>query len=339
MGAQNIDNTGRRDWKRILPGLVISIVSLAVVFYIADLGRFFDALRLADYRLVGVSVLTTVLWLLVRSQAWRTLLRERATFSQVFWTVNEGYVLNNILPFRLGEIGRAFILSRKAEIGFWEVFSSILIERILDLGLAVGLLFITLPFVVNADWAFEAALSAGILVLLGFIFLYLLARNRDRAMALFTSLSERSSILQKFGGERVEAFFNGLAVITEGSRFLRAVAWMVLDWSIAIFQYYIMLLAFFPEAELLWAAFILGSAAFGLAAPSSPGGVGVFELAVVGALSLFGLDPSISLAYAISVHLIQYLVTGLLGAYGFIRDGESLIGIYRSSKQVPQNPQ
>jgi len=318
---------------------VISIISMAVVFYIADLGRFVDALRLADYRLVAVAVLTTVLWLLVRAQAWRTLLREQATFSQVFWTVNEGYLLNNILPFRLGEIGRTFILSRKAHIGFWEVFSSILIERIIDLALAAGLLFITLPFVVSADWALEAALGVGFLVLLGFVLLYLLARNSRRAVSLYYRWSEKWTILEKFGVQRVEAFFQGLSVLTEGSRFLRAVGWIVLDWTIAVFQYYLLLLAFFPQAELLWGAFTLGVAAIGVAAPSSPGGVGVFELSVVGALSLFGLDASIALAFAISTHLIQILVTGLLGAYGFIRDGESLVGIYRRSKQVPQNPQ
>ena len=77
-----------------------------MVFYIADLDRFVDALRLADYRLIAVAVLTTVLWLLVRAQAWHTLLREQATFRQVFRTVNEGYLLNNILPFRLGATAR-----------------------------------------------------------------------------------------------------------------------------------------------------------------------------------------------------------------------------------------
>jgi uncharacterized protein (TIRG00374 family) len=334
-----IENKKSRDWKRIIPGLLISIGALVVVFYFADLRGLLQALQLADYKLVALASAMSLLWLLVRAQAWRTLLREQAGFGQVFWTVNEGYLLNNLLPFRLGEIGRAFLLSRKADLGFWEVFSSILIERVLDLGFAVGLVLVTLPLVVGASWALEAALGAGILVLVGFLTLYLLVKNRSWAIVGFDKLSNKITILKKFGRERVEAFFNGLSILTEGNRFIIAILWIALDWGLALMQYYVLLRAFFPDAELLWAAFALGIAALGIAAPSSPGGVGVFELAVVGALSVFGLDPSISLAYAITTHLIQFLTTGVLGAFGFLRDGESLLDIYRQAQQMPQSPQ
>jgi len=89
--------------------------------------------------------------------------------------------LNNLLPFRLGEVGRAFLLSRKAGLGFWQVLSTIVIERILDLSMAVGLLFSTLPFVVGATWAREAAFLVGGMVILGLVVLYILARSRERA--------------------------------------------------------------------------------------------------------------------------------------------------------------
>ena len=134
-----------KDWKRILPGLIVSAISLAVVFYIADIRLLVEALRLAG--------LLAVVWLGVRAIVWRTLLQEKATYKQVFSTVNEGYLLNNILPFRLGEVSRAFLLSGKAALSFWEVFSTILIERALDVAMAAGLLLSTLSFVVGASWA------------------------------------------------------------------------------------------------------------------------------------------------------------------------------------------
>jgi uncharacterized protein (TIRG00374 family) len=316
--------------------LVISIAAIILVYYIVDWERFFKALKLADYRIIIVAIGVSVLWLVVRAIAWRTLLREQATFSQVFFTVNEGYLLNNILPFRLGEIGRAFILSRKASIGFWEVFSSIIIERILDLAIAVSVLLITIPFIVGADWALQAAFGVGTLVIIGFLLLYLLARKRESAIKHFNLLSEKWPILNKFGSERVEAFFNGLAVLTDGKRFLKAIFWMLTDWGIAIIQYFLILLAFYPTGKILWSIFSLSGAALGMAAPSSPGAVGVFELSIVAALSVFGIEASIALAIAIAAHLIQFLVTGLLGAIGFIRDGESLLGIYRRSSEIPQ---
>lgn len=311
---------------------------MVIVINIIDLDKFIAALRQADFRLVLIAILLTIAWLIVRSIAWRTLLREQASLNQVFFTINEGYVLNNILPFRLGEIGRAFILSQKAKIGFWEVFSTIIIERILDLAFAVSLLLVSIPLIVGAEWALETAIIAGGIVLLAFFSLYLLARNRNWVSNQFNTLSKRIKILQRFGIERVNAFFNGLDVLRNPARFMRVLLLFGLDWAIGVLQYTLLLHAFFPEGTLLMGVFVLGAAALGVAAPSSPGAVGVFELLVVGALSIFDLDASGALAYAISLHLIQFLVTGVLGLYAFIRDGESVLSVYRKSREMPGIP-
>jgi uncharacterized protein (TIRG00374 family) len=77
----------------------------------------------------------TLLWLVCRGKAWHTLLRRRAAYRDVFFTLNEGYLINNILPFRLGEVARAYLLGRKAHLSFWDVLSTVLIERFLDLAL------------------------------------------------------------------------------------------------------------------------------------------------------------------------------------------------------------
>lgn len=320
----------------MLPGLVISFISLAVVFYFADLRQMATAVRLADYRFVAAGAMLTLVWLVVRAFVWRTLLQEKATLRQTFLTINEGYLINNILPFRLGEVARAFLLGRKADLGFWQVFSTILLERALDLAFAAGLLLATLPFVVGATWARQAALLAGALVVVGLGLLYLLARFRRQALALFEALSARWPLLQKAGGASLNTFFDGLAVLNDGSRFLQAVGWMALDWVIAISQYFILMRAFFPQAKLLWGAFSLGVGALGIAAPSSPGAVGVMELTLVGALALFGLNSSTALAFALTAHLNQYILTGILGAYGLAQDGETLAGLYRQVRRIPE---
>jgi len=321
------------DWRRILPGLVVSAVALALVFYFADLRKLGEALRLADYRYVFLSILITLTWLFVRGMVWRTLLQDRASYPAVFWSLNEGYLLNNLLPFRLGEVGRSYLLARKSGLDFWQVLSTIVIERLMDLALAAGLLLSTLPFVVGATWARQAAILVGVVVVLGFAALYLLARNQASAMRMIERLGARWPVTLRLSGKMLTSFFTGLNVITDGMRFLKAVAWMLLNWVVAIAQYTIMVNAFFPGTKLLWATFSLGVAAMGIAAPSSPGALGVMELSIVGALSLFGLDASVALALAITLHLVQYLITGALGAIGLARDGESLIHIYRKVRK------
>jgi hypothetical protein len=74
--------------------------------------------------------------------------------------------------------------------------------------------------------------------------------------------------------------------------------------------------------------FTIGVGALGIAAPSSPGALGVYEAVLVGALAVFGLEASATLAFALSMHMISYLLTGVIGGYGLYRDGESLSSLY-----------
>jgi len=299
----NENNSSKIGLRRIILGVIVSILSLAAVLYFTDLNQLISALRLADYRLIGYAVITTFIWLFIRTAFWRTLLREKATFKDVFWTINEGYLINNLLPLRLGEFARAYLLSRKSVLTFWEIFSTIVIERVLDL-------------------------TTAILVSTVLIMLFILARYRDLALNNYRSLGTRFPLILRIGGNAVPEFLQGLSVLTDGWRFVRAVGLVGLNWGFMILQYYILLRAFFPEAEWFWAVVTLTIAALGMSAPSSPGALGVFEAAVVGALQLFGVDASIALAMAITTHLLQYLVTGVLGVYGLIRDGESLLGLF-----------
>ncbi len=313
---------------RILPGLIISLAALAVVFSLIDLRKLGQAIEQADVRFLLIGILSEVLWVLVRGKVWRTLLQNKATYRDAFITVNEGYLLNNILPFRLGELGRAFLIGRKAKIDFWQAIPSILIERALDLAIAVGIFLCTLPFVIGISWAREAALVIGLVVLVGLVGIYILARNRQPVLSWIDRMGERWSLLKKLTGQRVAAFFNGLEIITDARLFLSALGWESLNWLVSILQFYLVMRAFFVSPHALWVIFALGVGSLGIAAPSSPGAIGVFEAALVGALVVFGLDASPATAFALSLHVINYAVTGLIGGYGLYKDGESLSGLY-----------
>ena len=304
------------------------MAALAIVFSLLDLKAFALAVQQANPFFLFLGVLSEILWLIVRASFWRTLLKKKATYRDAFITVNEGYLLNNILPLRLGEIGRAFLIGQKAKLQFWEVIPSILIERALDLAFAAGIFLSTLPFVIGVEWKREAAIVIGIVVVVGLVAIYILARNRQRVLGLIDQAGQRSSMLKKIAGRRVVAFFDGLGIITDPRLFLEALGWECLNWLVAILQYYLFLRAFFPSSSLLWVLFALGVGALGIAAPSSPGAIGVFEAALVGALLALGVNASSALAFAISVHLTSYIITSLIGGYGLYKDGESLPSMY-----------
>src|SRR5215211_2925752 len=162
-----------KDIKRWLPGAIVSILLIAAILYFVDLRAMLDAVRHANFPLLLIAFTIGFLWLLVRAQVWRTLLRNRASFSDVFWTIGEGYLLNNFLPFRLGEVGRAFLLSRKSNMQFMEILPTIVIERAMDLAYSAIILLAALPFVVGAEGTQHVGIIIGIIVVVGFVILYL----------------------------------------------------------------------------------------------------------------------------------------------------------------------
>ena len=89
-----------------------------------------------------------------------------------------------------------------------------------------------------------------------------------------------------------------------------------------------------PEGKLLWAAFGIGVVGVGVAVPSAPGSLGIVQGVIVSVFpTLFDLDRSVALAYAITVHSIYLGVTSGLGLIGLLRDGQSLGSVYRDLRE------
>ena len=321
-----------KEAKRLLPGALVSILLIAGILYFVDFREMAQAFRSADYLILALALSLSFVWMAVRGIVWRTLLQNRASYRDVLLTEGEGYLLNNFLPFRLGEIGRAFLLSRKSDMQFLEIIPTIVIERAVDLAYSAAILLVSLPFVVGAEGAGEIGVIVGVVVLLGLLVLYLLARNRQWALELFHNLSQRWPALQRIGGGFIEAFLEGLAVLTDGWLFARFLFWMTVNWGIAILSYYLIIRAFFPDVQFIWSFFGLGVAAFGNAIPSLPGAIGTFEGAFGGALTLLTGDQSTALAAALAGRLYMYISAITLGSIGLASEGQTLSGIYQQLK-------
>jgi uncharacterized protein (TIRG00374 family) len=332
MTEHSVSERRSNDLWRMLPGVLVSLAALVIVFYFADLEKLKTAWQRVDYRYFLIILPVYLVSYAARSLAWRVLLKDEVPFGRVFLTMHAGYLLNNTLPFRLGELGRAFILGRSG-LGFWRVFSTILIERAFDMIFASGLLLGTLPFVLGAPGARQVAYVVGGFVLLGLVVLHFVARYQDWALAQYQRLAERWPKMLVFGKERLEAFFEGLAALVNVKRFLRVLAWMTLSWVLAVSMLFLTLRAFFPAPEVLWAAFVQGMSALGVAVPSSPGYIGVYEATVVGSLALFDVDLSVALAFALTCHLMYIAVTTFFGAYALAREGEALGSLYRRIRE------
>ena len=207
-----------------------------------------------------------------------------------------------------------------------------MIERAVDLAFSAAVLLISLPFMVGAEGAGQIGVIVSVVVVLGLVALYLLARNRQWALELFNKLSQRWPVLQRVGGGLIASFLEGLAVLTDGWLFARFLFWMTVNWAISIFSYYLLMIAFFPDTQVIWAFFGLGVAAFGNAIPSLAGAIGTFEGAFAGALTLLTGDQSTAFAAALAGRVYLYISSLTVGFIGLASEGETLSGVYQQLK-------
>jgi uncharacterized protein (TIRG00374 family) len=264
-----------------------------------------------------------------RSFAWQTLLQKKVSYTRVVFALNEGYLLNNIFPLRLGELGRAFLLGRSSGLGMFQVLSTIVVERAFDLAIAAGLLLATLPLALQMEWARPVAWVILVLVIGALLTLYLMARFRTPVEGFLIRIGNRQRFLGRLVIPKVLSLLDGFEVLTNPKLFLISLAAMLVSWTFAITENWVMLRGFVPDAPFWWGGFIIGVASLGIALPSVSGAIGVMEAAIVAALVILGVDASSALAYSIILHIIHYVISSAIGMVGLMRDGESLSSMYR----------
>lgn len=268
--------------------------------------------------------------LFLRVFCWYILLQRRVRFWRVFFVMNEGYLLNNVFPLRVGELGRAVLLSRDGGMGFFQVLSSVVSERIFDLAIASSMLLATLPLALKMDWAKPAAVGVFSAVLVGLVTLFFLARNRQKVIGWLTHLGSRWKFFIEWALPKIDSLLEGFSVLTNPGMFALSLLAMALSWLLAVVRDYLVLGSLVPGVQFWWVALALSAGALGAGLPSVAGALGVYEAAVVGTLALLGVPQAPALAYAIVIHAMQILLSSSMGLAGLLREGENVTGLYRS---------
>jgi uncharacterized protein (TIRG00374 family) len=312
---------------KLILGIIISLIAVALLVFVADVQQVLESIKQIDTIIIVPVILLIGISLLVRAGAWQIILGKRISLKKSFFIINSGYFVNSFLPFRIGELTRAFLLL-PAGLKFWEALPSIVLERLFDIGFTLGFFFIGLPFAAGFSQDANLAFLFTGLLIIGVILLYLLVKKRDIVINWFA----RSSYLRPELRDRIlnltKKILSGLEFLNNPAQVNKVLLLMIINWTIAVSYQYLLLKAFIPEAKLIWAIFMLGALGLGISVPSSPGNIGVYEASITIALVAFGADQDKALAFAIATHLLSLLITTLFGAYGLAREGSDLRDVW-----------
>jgi uncharacterized membrane protein YbhN (UPF0104 family) len=308
-------------------GLALSAMALVLALRWSGWGPLKSAFAGADLTLLIPAALIHLVSLAARAASWHVILERRASYGRVLATLCEGYLMNNLLPGRIGELGRSFLLGRRPGLSPAMVLASILIERLYDIGLALVLLLGLWPLVVDTTWAVRAAGFAAVLLAAGAAFA-VFALGRPAAMDAW--------LVRLPGGNRWrrlwESLRAGLKILTHPGRFALSLGWMALGWSLAGVEYWLLLSAFVPGARVEWAFLALAVSALSAGIPSAPGSVGIFEAAAVAALSAVAIPAAPALGFAFAIHGLVIGLTTVLGMAALAGEGETLLSVWRAAR-------
>ena len=250
--------------------------------------------------------------------------------------MNAGYLLNNVFPFRLGEIGRALLLANPKGPSALEAFSSVIVERVFDVFLSAVFVLGMLPRILSDDYDQTLVIVIFIIALIGMVDLYLLARFRKNILGWLTRWGERSQFVGNWVRPKAAQLLEGFSVLESPRLFFLSFGSLFISWILAFAQNFIIFQALYPDPPFWWMVFVLSVGAFGIALPSAPAGLGVFEGAMVAAFALLGVGREVAFAHAIIIHAMSFVYNNILGLIGLRLRGEALVSLYqRAVKRSP----
>ena len=330
-----------KNW-RLWLGLAISVGFIALALRGQDLGQVRRALGEADYRFLPPALLLYFAGVWVRALRWRALLSpvRRLPVRTLFPVVVIGYMANNILPWRIGEFVRGYVLREREGIATSASLATIAVERICDGLTMLGFLLFASLFVPLDDQlrgiAWGAATVFGLL-LLALVAIVASDPLRGRLLALVARPLPAALAARLVG--LVESFVGGLRILRSGRELLGVAALSILAWGLESAMYLTIAPAFGlplgpPEALLTVAVANLATLI-----PSTPGYIGVFETGVGIVVSgLLGYERALALSYAIVVHAALYFPITLWGLYYWTRSHFSFGAVRRSSETAATEP-
>ena len=307
-GKQRLDFIDLAKSPKAITGIVISLAGIYWAFKDFHFIDFKRSIQQIDsvYFLFATIFLWGSVWL--RGLRWKWLFKESSSpsVSSLYRAELIGYFGNNVLPLRLGELLRTYIVGKENNFSKSFVFGTVVLERLMDM-LALTFFGIILLFLYpfGEEWISDYLLKGGVAILIIILTLTILSRFKSN-----NTNNKFLSILNQI--------LDGLLSIRK-QKVIPVVISSLLIWSIYLLDVYLIQKAF--QFNLSWtqtlAVLVISSLV--LSIPSAPGMIGTFHAAVKYTMvDLFAFTPNEGNSFAILMHAYGYILFTLLGAYYFL---------------------
>ncbi len=318
-------------------GIGFSALLLALFFVTLDVERLFESLADANYLYIAPAVGLYLVSLLFRTLRWQLLLRHmrHVSVARLYPVVIVGYMANNLLPMRLGELVRSYYVGEREGVSKTAALVTIFIERLFDaltllmfiaaIALFVPLMALAEGFGDRSSVPWPVLIAAVTLPFLGaFVVLLFLSRAPARSQAIANVLVRPlPEGLETRARHLIDMGLHGLAALRDARTIALLFALSAPIWLFEAGLFYLVAFSFGLDSiygslwELAVAVILVTAVAnIGASIPAAPGGLGLFELIARETLVLLPLaavDRTLAGAYVAVVHVTLLLPMIVLG--------------------------
>ena len=298
-------------------GIAISVIAIVILINSVDIEAALQVLRTASPAWIAVMFVTAIIDISARGGRWRALLEPIAPlpYSRVLGYTYIGYLANNVLPARLGELYRSHALGEGEGISRPTVLGTVVVERVVDTVMVVAIAAIA-----GLVLSVRGVMTSAVLLGLAFVALLVIALGlgivahrlpgADRVIAI---IARRPRLL-----ELARRLRDGLAVAQRPRVIVVALAFSAVAWTASTATFLVAGQAVGVELSVAQAALITSGVALVSIGPSGPGYVGTFELTVVAIADGLGIPRDPAFALGLLVHVVVLLVTSVGGVIAML---------------------
>ena len=319
---------------KLLLSLAVGGAFLVLAFRNVDHDQLRDAFAHLDARWLVPAVCLSLLLQVFRAWRWQLELRPlaRVPFATLWVVVSVAYMAINLLPIRMGEVVRPWLLSRRSTVSFSNVVGNLIVEKTVDSAVIVFYILLGLLTTENLPaWVRRGAVVPAVAFVALALVIVLVWRKGEAVV-------ERRAA--RWLPERFRARVVGVArALVDGMRVLghpalvgAVFAVSILLWSIPILSSWVMIRAFHLAVPFNAALIVFIFIGFGTALPQAPGMIGTFQYACILALGLFGVPQPQALAYGLVLNALQLSTLVAQGLVALPLAGVSVRDLLRASR-------
>lgn len=328
-------------------GIGLAALLIWLFFKDADWAAVGGAIARVDVALLLVAFAFQMLSIVVKSWRWRLLLtpvKPGIPVHSCFKYFNIGFATTSLLPGRVGEVLRPYLMAREQEIKFTSTFATIVTERVIDL-VTVLLMFSTIFIFPSAlgpnpdDPNVGLLKTAGLITLavtavaIGFLVLIKVRTGWAEAMVRFFGKPLPAKITDGVI-KLVRAFADGVGGLRGAGQIGGLVLSSLIGWGGGIVFFWLAFQAFGLHAPWYHYIFLQAAAALGVTIPTPAGSGGYHGAIILVASRLWGMQTGVVQATALITHLLIFGSMTLIGVFYLVIGG---INIFKTAERAEES--